>query len=147
MTAEIIRYTQFADQLIIEVFNQSQQQMPEAEKLFSHVLNAQHVWMKRIIYEPEKFGIWQIHDRSLYEKIHLENFLLICKVFKEADSEEIISYKNSKGEDFSGKVSDLFFHVLNHSTYHRAQIATLFRAAGIIPPVTDYIILKREDLI
>ena len=147
MTAEIIRYSQFADQLIIEVFNQYQQQMPEAEKLFSHVLNAQHIWMKRIINAPQEYSAWQIHDRSLYEKIHLENFLQICKVFKEADHEEIISYKNSKGEDFSSKVSDLFFHVLNHSTYHRGQIATLFKAAGITPPVTDYIMLKREGLI
>jgi uncharacterized damage-inducible protein DinB len=147
MIAEIIRYTQFADQRIIEIFDQFPQQMPEAEKLFSHVLNAQHIWMKRIIYEPQEYSPWQIHDRSLFEKIHLENFLLICKVFKEADPEETISYKNSKGEEFTSKVNDIFFHVLNHSTYHRGQIATLFRIAGIIPPVTDYIILKREGLI
>ncbi|MBC7744182.1 MAG: damage-inducible protein DinB [Flavobacterium sp.] len=147
MIAELIRYSQTADQKIIEIFDQSDKQMPEAEKVFSHVLNAQHIWMKRIIYEHTSYFAWQIHDRKLFERIHLENFLLIVKIFKEVNPEENIMYQNSLGLKYTCKVSDIFVHVVNHSTYHRGQIATLFKSAGIMPPVTDYIILKREGLI
>ncbi|WP_051189355.1 DinB family protein [Daejeonella oryzae] len=147
MLADIIRYTQLADYKVIEVFNQSARSMPQAEKLFSHVLNAQHIWMKRIIAQPEEYGTWQIHERRLFEKIHLKNFILICAVFKEADQQLNIHYTNSKGERFSNRVADIFFHMLNHSTYHRAQISSIFRAEGINPPETDYIMMKREGLI
>ncbi|WP_379084396.1 DinB family protein [Pedobacter sp. UC225_65] len=46
---------------------------------------------------------------------------------------------------YTGIVKDILFHVFNHSTYHRAQIATLFKESGITPPVTDFIILKRNQ--
>jgi uncharacterized damage-inducible protein DinB len=35
-------------------------------------------------------------------------------------------------------LAELFQHVLNHSTYHRGQIALLIRQLGHAPPATDY---------
>ena len=34
--------------------------------------------------------------------------------------------------------------VINHSTYHRAQIAQKVKALGGKPAVTDYIVYQRE---
>ncbi len=93
MIAEMIKYCQMADQKIIEIFDRSTAEMPEAEKLFSHVLNAQHIWMRRITYMPQAYGAWQIHNSKSFEKIHLENFLLIVKVFKGVNPEENIISK------------------------------------------------------
>ena len=54
-----------------------------------------------------------------------------------------MSYTNSKGQTFSNSIRDILFHVINHSTYHRAQIATEFKQNGLEPLVTDYIFYKR----
>ncbi|WP_209331385.1 DinB family protein [Lunatimonas salinarum] len=48
-------------------------------------------------------------------------------------------------EALPDKAFGLFNHIVNHSTYHRGQIATLFRESGLQPVVTDYIMLKRGN--
>lgn len=58
-----------------------------------------------------------------------------------------ISYKNSRGERFENSVRDILFHVINHSTYHRGQIATDCKLHGMTPLATDYIFYKRDTLI
>lgn len=147
MIAESLKYTKLADEIMIDVFESNTLELEKAEQLFSHVLSAQHVWMKRILGEKEELGIWQLHDRKLFSKIHNSNFLMIDKILDQIELENEIKYRNSSGQEFSNKVKDILFHVVNHSTYHRGQIATLLKAAGISPPVTDYIMLKRQDLI
>ena len=58
--------------------------------------------------------------------------------------EKRLKYKNSKGEEFDNSLRDIVTHIINHSTYHRAQIAQLVKRAGGIPAVTDYIVYQRE---
>jgi uncharacterized damage-inducible protein DinB len=42
-------------------------------------------------------------------------------------------------------MADLIRHVVNHSTYHRGQLATQLRQLGQIPPATDFIVYRREQ--
>jgi uncharacterized damage-inducible protein DinB len=35
-------------------------------------------------------------------------------------------------------LGELIHHALNHSTYHRGQVALLLRQLGHTPPFTDY---------
>ncbi|MCZ4245398.1 DinB family protein [Pedobacter punctiformis] len=144
MFQEIVNYTQLADQRIISVFNSSTIDLPEAEKLFSHVLNAQHVWVSRIKGEVPQYGVWDVHYRNEFEKISADNFTQIREILNNTPLNQMVIYHNSKGDPYQSKVEEILFHLLNHSTYHRAQIATLFKKAGFEPPVTDYIMLKRE---
>lgn len=142
MLEESIHYTQVADGKLIEIFkhyNVSE----KAIALFNHVLNAQHIWASRILGIDPKYQVWDVFDVDLFEKISKENFELIAQVLKNYSLEKEILYTNSKGS-YKGIVRDILFHVVNHSTYHRAQIATMFKLQGIEPPMTDYIILKRE---
>lgn len=54
-----------------------------------------------------------------------------------------IHYANSTGRQFTNTVGDILFHIINHSTYHRGQLATEFRRSRLDPLVTDYIFHKR----
>jgi uncharacterized damage-inducible protein DinB len=45
--------------------------------------------------------------------------------------ESLYAYKNMKGDPFQDKVEDTLFHVVNHSAYHRGQITTMLREAGV----------------
>jgi uncharacterized damage-inducible protein DinB len=49
-----------------------------------------------------------------------------------------------KGEKFANTIKDIVVHVINHSTYHRAQIAQLVKQSGGEPAKTDYIVYQRE---
>jgi uncharacterized damage-inducible protein DinB len=55
-----------------------------------------------------------------------------------------ISYKNSKGVDFTTSVEDLLTHVAFHGIYHRGQIMLLMRNSGKDVAATDYAMYMRE---
>ena len=48
------------------------------------------------------------------------------------------------GKTHSQAFQPMFLHVVNHSTYHRGQIAGRMRQAGATPVATDYIAYVRE---
>lgn len=49
-----------------------------------------------------------------------------------------ITFRNSRGEIVTRRVTDLLTHGINHSTYHRGQIALEVRAAGGEPARIDF---------
>ena len=143
MLAESLHYTKVADGKLIEIFKQHKVS-ENVIIMFSHVLNAQHIWASRILGVAPKYQVWEVFNVDLFEEISKENFDLIAQILKNYSLEKEISYANSKGS-YTSIVKDILFHIVNHSTYHRAQIATIFKLEGIEAPITDHIILKRED--
>ena len=53
------------------------------------------------------------------------------------DLERIVEYKNMQGKHFRYSLRALLQHVVNHSTYHRGQVATQLREIGAKPLSTD----------
>ena len=56
-----------------------------------------------------------------------------------------VQYVTGKGQTFSNSLHEILFQVINHSTYHRGQIATEFRQSGLEPLLTDYIFYKMSN--
>jgi uncharacterized damage-inducible protein DinB len=144
---EIINYTELADQRIIEIFKLATIEMPDAERLFSHVLNAQHIWAYRISSKKPHYGVWDVHPKENFESISADNFKLIRKALTDTPLDKKILYSNSQGVQYENRLDEILFHLFNHSTYHRGQVVTLLKKEGFKPPVTDYIMLKRDDLL
>jgi uncharacterized damage-inducible protein DinB len=144
---EIINYTQLADQRIIEIFKVATFEIPDAERLFSHVLNAQHIWAQRISGKKPLYGVWDIHTKENFESIAAENFGLIRAALKDTPLDKRILYSTTQGVQYENRLDEILFHLFNHSTYHRGQVVTLLKNEGFTPPVTDYIMLKRDHLL
>ena len=144
MLAEMINYTQVADQLMIKTILANEHRPAKAISLFSHVLTAQHIWANRIFNNTPLYAVWEEHLPEDFYSIAGANFELLKDVLNRVNLDNMITYTKSSGETFTNSVKDILFHVVNHSTYHRAQIASLLKAESIQPPITDYILLKRE---
>ena len=43
---------------------------------------------------------------------------------------EVITYTNTKGEEWAYPLGQMMQHVMNHSSYHRGQVATMLRQVG-----------------
>lgn len=112
-------------------------------QIINHVLNANQVWNARILNE-NTFGVWQMNDFSQWININELNYEKSLFVLNNFDLKSIIKYQTSQGATFENSIEDILFHVINHSTYHRGQIAMLFRKNEIEPLVSDYIIYKRK---
>jgi uncharacterized damage-inducible protein DinB len=61
-----------------------------------------------------------------------------------SELQRIIKYKNTQGVGFEGPLWPMLQHVVNHSSYHRGQVATLLRQLGAKPIATDLIAFHRE---
>lgn len=141
---ELFEYSHHFNQKLSDSFVESPNETSEkAVKLFNHLLNAHQIWNNRIDPKQTTFGVWELHsvsDLKSIDKINYEHTLQVLDTF---DLNEIINYSNSKGQTFSNNIRDIFFHVINHSTYHRGQIATEFKQQGLEPLISDYIFYKR----
>ena len=111
---------------------------------FSHILNAHHIWNARVIGKVPEYTVFQIHDIQHWGDIHYENQRASFEITSNADDfDKRIDYENTEGRLFTNTLQDILFHIINHSTHHRGQIAVDFRAHGLEPLSLDYIFYKR----
>ncbi len=141
---QMFDYNFYCNKKIIEQCIAMETVPDDAIKLFSHILNAHHIWNSRILKIPSKYSIWQLHDVKEWEDIHYENQRNSFEITSNADDfEDRIDYESSEGRLFTNTLQDMLFHIINHSTQHRGQIAKDFRKKGLDPLILDYVIYKR----
>ena len=144
---DLIQYNNWANQRYFDVIDEHKIKDDEILRLYSHILSAQIVWLLRIQGLPTSpFPLWERYNvvelKSMLEESgrnwvnHIDSHPLVT-------FEEMISYKNSKGEKFESTIREIISHILTHGSYHRGQLALLMRKLGIDPPITDFIIYRR----
>jgi uncharacterized damage-inducible protein DinB len=131
------------NQQLVEIFvTNSEQTSAKSVTLFNHILNAHQVWNNRIEPVETPFEVWGGHPIEKWKLIEKSNYENSLRILEKFDLNKLINYSR-KGQAFTNSIRDIFFHIVNHSTYHRGQIATEFRQNGIPPLVSDYIFYKR----
>ncbi len=141
---ELFEYSHHFNQKLYHVFNDHPDKTTEkAIGIYNHMLNAHQIWNNRIDKKQEPFGVWEIRPIQNCQDIDNVNYEQTLFILEKFDLNETIQYQNSQGQLFSNSIRDILFHVANHSTYHRGQIAMEFRQNGLEPLVTDYIFYKR----
>lgn len=141
---ELFDYNFYCNKNIIETCVEMETIPEQTRTLFSHILNAHHLWNARILGVTHEYKVWQLHDPKDWQDIHYENQRSSFEITSNIDDfEKRIDYENSEGRLFTNTLQDMLFHIINHSTNHRAQIALDFRNNGIEPIVLDYVYYKR----
>jgi len=117
----------------------------------AHILAAQQIWLNRCMYlSPAPVNLWESGeiDADAFQNLAIENhaaWINYLNSLTETSFDEVITYKNSKGEPFSSKLVDILSHLINHGTHHRAQIGQQLKFAGLAEiPLTDYIFYIRQ---
>ena len=119
-------------------------------QLMSHILAAERVWLERLKKQPQSVPVWPEPDMAQCEALAAEMgglWLEFLDLITAGDVSQSISYKNSKGEEWTSTIVDVLNHVILHSAYHRGQIATHMRAHGQTPAYTDFIHAARRGLV
>lgn len=141
---ELYAYNLFANtQLLPQVMQSQAPQNAKTIKLMAHILNAQTIWNARMMRAQQAFGPWQEQDPKHFEETMHSAHQNSLYVIEHANLTDTLQYTNSLGNTYVNTFSEVLFHVINHSTYHRAQIASDLKQMGITPAVTDYIAYKR----
>lgn len=117
---------------------------------FAHVLSAQALWHGRIQGRPPTVPVWPewtVAECAPWTERLGRLWPSYLDALAEEDLDRDVSYINSKGESFIGRVADILTHVALHSAYHRGQVAAELRAAGHEPATTDFIHAARRGLL
>lgn len=117
-------------------------------KTVYHMWDAETVWLERLKELP--ITPWPASAQFLgsftesFSKI-LEQENQYIEFIGHVDLEQKLSYKNLRGIEFNNTFFEIFSHVANHSTFHRGQVVTMLRQAGVIEiPSTDLITYYRR---
>ncbi len=130
------------------VLNCLQAQKVKDEKiltLMGHVVAAQFLWLHRIKGLPAP-------DVKLWDTYTLDKLVPMADeagkrwlefVESEDNFNRELKYTNYVGDAYVNNVEMIMIHLVNHSSYHRAQIAMLLRQNGLEPVNTDFITYDR----
>jgi len=148
---ETFRFNDQANKKLLEKIRQLPEPA-EGVKFFSHLINSQNKWLKRIEVYPEdpKMDWWE----PLYEQDQLEeqwNKSLQAWIdFLESKTEsELFEEKKFDGFDgahWSCVLKDIALQLNYHSIHHRSQVQTIIRQQGLQPDFVDYIGTKYKRL-
>ena len=133
------------DQTIISSF-------PSIKKTLLHIWDAQVIWYKRLNgdsldYFPSRdFKGGKDQALNLLESQSKE-FADFVHQNKADWFQQDILFSDTRGNSYTTKAWEILHHCMNHSTYHRGQLITMFRQLEhSSAPRTDYIWYLRSKL-
>lgn len=145
---KLIAWDRWANEALLE-FAADQLMPPEAKRLLDHIVGAEILWLARIDGSAGE-AAWPEYDSlsagDALRTAH-ERWSALLSTGRSVDLESEVRYTNSKGEAFRSTIEEIMMHVVTHSAYHRGQIASRLRAAGLTPPYTDFIHAARNGFL
>lgn len=125
-----------------------QSSFPSVQATLEHILQAEWIWLERWHgASPVEIPPW---DTRTHTSLRTE-----WSVIEDRQREYVgsltddrlmgrIDYRTFASQPFSQPLWQLMRHVVNHSTYHRGQVATMLRQLGKSVPVSDLVAYYRE---
>lgn len=115
---------------------------PYLIRSMSHIINVHHIWNARLIQTVAESSDWDILPVDFMERLHQENYRQTINFLEHYSLEEKVNYHDSEGVPMEKQTLDILYHILTHSTYHRAQIAKAARELEL-PVANAHFILMR----
>ncbi|MBW7935180.1 MAG: DinB family protein [Gemmatimonadaceae bacterium] len=121
---------------------------PSVHKTLAHIASAEWIWLQRWLGEsPSAPPAWAIAGdfaavRAELTAVETARDAYLDSLGDEDLAREVV-YRTLAGAAGSNPLGELMRHVVNHSSYHRGQVATMLRQLGATPPSTDYVLYLR----
>jgi uncharacterized damage-inducible protein DinB len=118
---------------------------PSIRDTLSHILAEEWLWVRRCMgANPTAPPPWTAPNRRAdlmpaLEAVRQDRLWFLEKLTID-ELARVVTFTSLEGHEHAHRVEDMLQHVLNHSTYHRGQAATLLRQLGAVAPETDYVV-------
>jgi uncharacterized damage-inducible protein DinB len=115
-----------------------------------HILWGEWLWLRRWrdespkqVFAPEEFSDWAALE-SQWSAVEEEQ-----NAFLEKLTDELlirgVSYENLQGVRWEYSLAEMMQHLVNHSSYHRGQVAVLLRQLGQTPLAGDFLVFVDDQ--
>lgn len=145
---QILKFHSLQDRAVLDIETHSS--FPTIRKTLFHIADAQHIWYERMIgRSPADWPSKSMLPDEVFSSI--ENTSVKFAELVAGKDENFLnaecSFKSLDGTEYSETNASIIMHCMNHSTFHRGQLITMFRALGLEGkmPRTDLIAYLREN--
>jgi uncharacterized damage-inducible protein DinB len=142
---KLYQYNAWSNKRVLDVLKRQNVSDEKILTLMGHIVAAQFLWLHRIKGLPapdvKLWGMYQLDQLVTLAENAGREWLDFVEGNENFNRE--MTYKNYVGEDYTNNVEMVMIHLVNHSSYHRAQIAMLLRQKGFEPVNTDFITYDR----
>lgn len=142
---KLYSYNYWSNKRVLGAIEKQHVNDPKILQLMGHVLAAQYLWLHRIkgLTTPD-VKLWG--EYTLERLIEMaedvgKKWIEFVEVTDNFDRE--LTYRNYTNDPYTNNVENIMIHLVNHSSYHRAQVAMLLRQKGFEPINTDFITYDR----
>ncbi len=142
---KLYQYNAWANKRVLGTLVRQNVNDEKIMQLMGHIVAAQFLWLHRIKGLPAP-------DVKLWGEYKLDQLVTLAEkagkdwldyVASTDSFDREMTYKNYVGEPYTNNVEMIMIHLVNHSSYHRAQIAMLLRQKRFEPINTDFITYDR----
>lgn len=142
---KLYQYNEWANKRVIGCLTRQNVEDEKILSIMGHIVAAQFLWLHRIKgMPPAEVKLWG--DYKLSQLITMADDagrLWLEFVEKTDDFNRELTYYNYVGDPYVNNVEMIMIHLVNHCSYHRAQVAMLLRQKGFEPINTDFITYDR----
>lgn len=142
---KLYQYNQWANKRVFDCLQKQNVNDEKTLTIMSHVVSALFIWLSRIEGKsPAAYPLWEKYSLVDLVKMNSEITGRWLKFVEDNDSfDRVLVYNNYVGDPYENNVEQIMIHLVNHSTYHRGQVAMMLRQNGLEPVNTDFITYDR----
>jgi uncharacterized damage-inducible protein DinB len=142
---KLYQYNAWANKRVLDCLVRQRVSDEKIMSVMGHVIAAQFLWLHRIQgLPPADVKLWG--DYKLEQLVSMSADITQRWIQFVTDTDDFnrdLSYNNYVGDPYVTNVEVIMIHLVNHSSYHRAQVAMLLRQKGFEPINTDFITYDR----
>jgi len=142
---KLYNYNEWANIRVLTALKTQQVSDSKILEIMGHVVAAQLLWLHRVKHLPppdvKLWGGYSLDEITVMSASACRQWLQFIE--KRDTFNEELTYTNYKGEPYTNNVETIMMHLVNHSSYHRGQVALLMRQHGYEPVNTDLITWDR----
>lgn len=142
---KLYQYNVWCNQRVLSAIKRQSVSDEKILSVLGHIVAAQYLWLHRIKgLPPAQVKLWG--DYSLEQLMEMAAYIgkeWVDFIESTDDFNRELVYKNYTNDPYVNNVEQIMIHLVNHSSYHRGQIAMLLRQKGFEPINTDYITYDR----
>ena len=142
---KLYQYNAWANKRVINCLSRQNIGDEKILNIMGHIVAAQFLWLHRIKgLPPANVKLWGEYSLTQVTTMAEEAGKLWLEFVESTDNfNRELTYNNYLGEPYINNVEMIMIHLVNHSSYHRAQVALLLRQKGYEPINTDFITYDR----
>lgn len=136
---KLFEHEHWANLCVLEMYFKSTNPSPRSTELLSHIIASQRIWLDRIKGNEMVVKPFELFDEETLLELLEINYTEIQRLIRDADYEQLFTYQDFEGKQFTKNIENTLTHLVLHAAYHRGQLVAMLKSEDNPAVKTDFI--------